>query len=444
MVESVTAVRTQPVSTGGSSGSYTVQRGDTLSGIAAAHGVSLSALRAANPQISNPNLIFAGQRVTIPGGATAGAAVGGSYTVQPGDTLSGIAARFGLDWRSLALDNGLANPNLIFPGQTIRLSGSAAGQTGDVGGVEGGTTTGNGRNPADVAKQYLGRNAADLRSDRSDNLPMNANVPANVCCANFVSAVLTESGQLPGNLHTDSVAQLNSTLRSRGWTEVSAAEAKPGDVVIIQGGGVSHTVLYAGNGQTIGSNNRNADGSQKVTYGSLSWALSHGAKILRAPDSVRNQGTTPAAANDTGAVGPAAATRQGRIDQAMAYFQSQGWTRAQAAGIVANLDAESGMEANIRQHGGGPGYGLAQWEGPRQADFARWAGHDIRSSTFEEQLRFIQHELTTTERGAGQRLGQATNAGDAAAIVCRYYERPADIVGDSAHRARLANTIFQR
>jgi hypothetical protein len=102
------------------------------------------------------------------------------------------------------------------------------------------------------------------------------------------------------------------------------------------------------------------------------------------------------------------------------------------------------MDAGIRQHGGGPGYGLAQWEGPRQADFAAWAGHDIRSSTFEEQLRFIQHELTTSERSAGNRLRQASNAGDAAAIVCRYYERPADIVGDSAHRARLANTIFQR
>lgn len=379
-------------------------------------------------------------------GAGESGASGGSYTVRPGDTLSEIAARYGLDWRALALDNGLANPHLIFPGQTIRLDGRAAGGTHGSGGVEGTAPggTGNGRNPADIARQYLGRNAAELRGDRSDNLPMNPNVPANVCCANFVSAVLTEAGQLPGNLHTDSVAQLNSTLRSRGWTQVSAAEAKPGDVVIIQGGGVSHTVLYAGNGQTIGSNNRNPDGSQKVTYGSLSWALSNGGTILRAPASVREQASQPAAANDAGRVGAPAGTREGRIDQAMAFFEGQGWTRAQAAGIVANLDAESGMVANIRQHGGGPGYGLAQWEGPRQADFAAWAGHDIRSSTFEEQLRFIQHELTTSERSAGNRLRQATNAGDAAAIVCRYYERPADIVGDSAHRARLANTIFQR
>lgn len=438
MVESVTAARSQAqnLDTGAR---HTVKPGETLSGIAASNGVSLNALIAANPQISNPNLIRPNQSLAIPAGGNA--AAGGTYEVKTGETLSGIAARFGLDWHSLALDNGLVNPDLIRPGQTLRLGGSGTRATETAGGVTGPSGTGNGRNPADIAKQYLGRNASDLRGDRSDDLPMNANVPANVCCANFVSAVLTEAGQLPGNLHTDSVAQLNTTLRSRGWTEVSAAQARPGDVVIIQGGGVSHTVLYAGNGQTIGSNNRNADGTQQVSYGSLSWALSHGGKILHAPASA--QGNTPTAANDTGPATPAT-TRQGRIDQAMTYFQAQGWTRAQAAGIVANLDAESGMDASIRQIGGGPGYGLGQWEGPRQADFAAWAGHDIRNSTFQEQLDFVQHELSTTERGAANRLRQASNAGDAAAIVCRYYERPADIVGDSAHRAQLANGIFQR
>lgn len=417
----------------GSADGYTVRPGDTLSSIAARSGVSLAALRAANPQIRNPNLIFPGQTIALPQSGTA------RYTVQAGDTLSGIAARFGLDWHDLALDNGLANPGMILPGQTLRLNGGGAARAGGAEAL-GGVDSGSGRNAADVARQYLGRNAADLRGDRSDNLPMNAQVPANVCCANFVSAVLTEAGQLPANLHTDSVAQLDDTLRAQGWTEVSAAQAKPGDVVIIQGGGVSHTVLYAGGGQTIGSNNRNADGSQKVTTGNLSWALSHGAKILRAPSAA----TAPAQAGATTGVGAPSATRQGRMDQAMTYFQAQGWTRAQAAGIVANLDAESRMEANIRQIGGGPGYGLAQWEGPRQADFAAWAGHDIRASTFEEQLAFVQHELTGSESAAGRRLAQATSAGDAGAIICRYYERPADIAGDSAYRAQLAATIFQR
>ena len=50
---------------------YLVQPGDTLSGIAASHSVSLAAVEAANPQISNFNLIFAGQTVELPSGATA-------------------------------------------------------------------------------------------------------------------------------------------------------------------------------------------------------------------------------------------------------------------------------------------------------------------------------------------------------------------------------------
>ncbi len=50
---------------------YLVQPGDTLSGIAASHGVSLAAVEAANPRISDPNLIYAGQRIEIPGGTSA-------------------------------------------------------------------------------------------------------------------------------------------------------------------------------------------------------------------------------------------------------------------------------------------------------------------------------------------------------------------------------------
>ena len=50
---------------------YLVQPGDTLSGIAASHGASLAAVEAANPSLGNPNLIFAGQTVDIPGGSSA-------------------------------------------------------------------------------------------------------------------------------------------------------------------------------------------------------------------------------------------------------------------------------------------------------------------------------------------------------------------------------------
>ena len=333
--------------------------------------------------------------------------------------------------------------------RSISIGGTGASAGGGVGAV-GGTTAsaGGGSNAAAIAEKYLGQNASSLKVNGQDALPMDANVPNNVCCANFVSAVLTEAGQLPAGQHTNSVAQLDSTLRSNGWTAVSAADARPGDVVIIRGNGISHTEIVSGPGQMIGSNNVNADGSQRISHGNLSWAMQNGGVILRAPASVTGGGGGEAAAGaqGTAATGGAApsgdGTRQQRIDQAIGYFQSQGWSRAQAVGIVANLDAESRMEAGIHQIGGGPGYGLAQWEGPRQRDFARWAGHDIQGSSFAEQLRFVQHELTTTESRAGNALRAATDPREAASIVTRLYERPADSAGEAVRRGERAVGIF--
>jgi spore coat assembly protein SafA len=208
-------------------GDYSVKRGDTLWDIARAHGVSLQSLIAANPQIDNPNLIMPGQQIHLPGASrSAGAAPVAS-----------------------------------------------AGAVGDAG------------DAASIARQFVGRNASELK--RSGELPMDDGVPSNICCANFVSAVLQKAGLLPASQHTNSVDQLDSTLRARGWQPVSAANARPGDVVIIQGGGVSHSVMVESNNngqlRLIGSNNVNADGTQKVSVGSADWALRHGAVILTPP-----------------------------------------------------------------------------------------------------------------------------------------------------------------
>ncbi len=105
-------------------GSVTVHRGDTLSGIARENGVSLSALIAANPQIRNPNLIYAGQTVHLPGGGGGD----GSMRVQSGDTLSGIAQRNGVSLPALLQANPQyrANPDLIYPNQVVRIPGGGS------------------------------------------------------------------------------------------------------------------------------------------------------------------------------------------------------------------------------------------------------------------------------------------------------------------------------
>ena len=58
---------------------YLVQPGDTLSGIAASHSVSLAAVEAANPHIANFNLIFAGQTIELPTGSSAATAITGTH-----------------------------------------------------------------------------------------------------------------------------------------------------------------------------------------------------------------------------------------------------------------------------------------------------------------------------------------------------------------------------
>lgn len=98
-------------------GTYTVRSGDTLSSIAARFGTSYQALASLNG-LSNPNLIYVGQTLRVNGSASTGSVY---YTVRAGDNLSAIAARYGTSYQSIAALNGLANPNLIYAGQTLKI-----------------------------------------------------------------------------------------------------------------------------------------------------------------------------------------------------------------------------------------------------------------------------------------------------------------------------------
>ncbi len=96
---------------------YTVQAGDTLSGIAAKFGVTVAQLQEWNG-ISNPDLIYVGQVLKVSAGSSGGTT---TYTVQSGDTLSGIAAKFGTTVAQLQAWNGISNPDLIYVGQVLRV-----------------------------------------------------------------------------------------------------------------------------------------------------------------------------------------------------------------------------------------------------------------------------------------------------------------------------------
>jgi len=95
---------------------YTVKPGDTLSGIAQKYGTTVAKLQSLNG-ISNPDKIYAGQKLKIAGSASTAQ----YYTVKTGDNLTKIAKRFGTSVSHLVALNKIKNPNLIRVGQKLRV-----------------------------------------------------------------------------------------------------------------------------------------------------------------------------------------------------------------------------------------------------------------------------------------------------------------------------------
>ena len=104
-------------------GTYTVKSGDTLSAIANDFGVTVDQLVRWN-NISNPNLITVGQILYFSDKSSSGSGSGITYVVQAGDTLSGIAARFGTTVAELVSLNNISDPNLIYVGRVLKIPSS--------------------------------------------------------------------------------------------------------------------------------------------------------------------------------------------------------------------------------------------------------------------------------------------------------------------------------
>ena len=126
-----------PTATAGSTATHTVQRGETLGSIARQYGTTFTAIATAN-NLANPNLIYVGQQLTIPGATTtpttSATAVptsaptsSATYTVKSGDTLASIARQYGTTTTAIATANGITNINLIYAGQRLTIPGASSG-----------------------------------------------------------------------------------------------------------------------------------------------------------------------------------------------------------------------------------------------------------------------------------------------------------------------------
>jgi hypothetical protein len=156
------------------------------------------------------------------------------------------------------------------------MSNGSQGGSNSEGGSEGGGGDGgqghphpmlaNGGNPADIAEKLKGRSADSIVANQ--DVRMDRGISDHEDCANFASACLVKSGEIPQSQHTDSVSTLKSELLNKdGWHEVSKGHAKKGDICIV--GGDQHVEIVEGvdkNGNPIlvGSNNVLRDGSQAV------------------------------------------------------------------------------------------------------------------------------------------------------------------------------------
>lgn len=100
---------------------YTVKAGDTLSDIASKYGTTYQVLAKYN-NISNPNKIYAGQKIKIPNESKANnQKTVRTHVVKSGETLSSIASKYGTTYQVLAKYNNISDPNVIYAGQKIKI-----------------------------------------------------------------------------------------------------------------------------------------------------------------------------------------------------------------------------------------------------------------------------------------------------------------------------------
>jgi len=137
---------------------------------------------------------------------------------------------------------------------------------------------------------------------------------------------------------------------------------------------------------------------------------------------------------------------------AMSQYQkelSRGVSAEEAAAWAANSEAESGNDPTKHQLGGGPGRGLFQWGDPRpsydrRATFLRIMKIPVERATVDQQLAFRDWELRNTHRSTKRHIDSSATVGDKSRAITRYYLGPADIVGASEDRARIAEAILRK
>ena len=141
---------------------------------------------------------------------------------------------------------------------------------------------------------------------------------------------------------------------------------------------------------------------------------------------------------DPGSIGPAAA--------AVAYFMRKGWNANQAAGIVGNLVAESGLQAHGAAGDHGTAFGVGQWHSDRIATFEAWAKankrKDFAHSDLEEQYDFVDWELKNKFGNVAAELKGIQKATEAGFLISEGYERPKGGLVEANRRGIISANVL--
>ena len=189
--------------------------------------------------------------------ASVGAASAGSYTVVSGDTLASIAARFGTTYEALASLNNISDPNVIYPGQVLRVAATATAQLVSAnGGAASGSEVPSSETPSSsgaataVAPNQQATTAAQVAVKVALEQVGKPYVwagagPADFDCSGLVMYAWEAAGV---SLPHYSVSQYYDTTR------ISESQLQPGDLVFYnngQGAQPGHVTMYVGNGEVV-------------------------------------------------------------------------------------------------------------------------------------------------------------------------------------------------
>ncbi len=239
------------------SGTHVVRSGETLGTIAIRNGTTVRALVEAN-KLADPDRILVGQQLTIPGtgGATGGAGAAGTtnYTVQRGDTLAEIAARFRTTVKALAEANGIHDPNLIRVGSRLAVQGSAASGGASAGSGTSSSTGGSGSAglPGQRHTVHLGDTIAGIANryglSSADLIRWNGLIDGKIYATTRL--LLYNPGSLP-NLQTTSSGGTHTVHTGETLSSIAAHYGVRPSAIVSASGISNPNRIYVGQELTI-------------------------------------------------------------------------------------------------------------------------------------------------------------------------------------------------